>query len=99
LLDSNLDQGLGAVFATLKIPAPFRKTTSVLVHSLLFLSETLRPGLEQAHMEFYVLLRTEGQKNVPCLVATLVHIVQGQIRKYPPPSTQALTCLHGPTLQ
>lgn len=62
LLDANVDQGLGAVFATLKIPTLFRKTTSVLVHSLLFLSETLRPCLEQAHVELYVLLRTEGQK-------------------------------------
>lgn len=86
LLDANLDQGLGAVFATLKIPT-------------LFLSETLRPCLEQDCMELYVLLRTEGQKNVTCLAATLVHIVQGQIRKYPPPSTPALTCSHGPTLQ
>ena len=40
LLDANLVQRLGAVLATLKIPAPFRKTTSVLVHSLLFFSET-----------------------------------------------------------
>ena len=90
---------VGAVFATLKIPTLFRKTTSVLVHSLLFLSETLRPCLEQDYMELYVLLRTEGQKNVTCLAATLVHIVQGQIRRYPPSSTQALICLHGPTLQ
>lgn len=51
-----------AVFATLKIPAPFRKTTSVLVHSLLFFSETLRPCVEQAHVELYTLLRKEGEK-------------------------------------
>ena len=50
------------MFATLKIPAPFRKTASVLVHSLLFFSETLRPCVEQAHVELYTLLRTEGEK-------------------------------------
>ena len=45
------------MFATLKIPTLFIKTTSALVHSLLFLSETLRPCLEQAHLELYALLR------------------------------------------
>lgn len=73
-------RGCAAVFATIKIPAPFRKTTSGLVRTLLILSETLRPGLEQAHMELYALFRTEGQKNVPCLAATLVHIINVIIR-------------------
>ena len=53
-----------AVFATLKIPSLFRKTTSVLVHSLLFLSETLRPCLEQVHMELYTLLMDKNMCSV-----------------------------------
>ena len=86
-----------AVFATLKIPAPFRKTTSVLVHSLLFFSEkTLCRTSSRGIVHPF---KDRGGKNVTCLAATLVHIVQGQIRRYPPSSTQALICLHGPTLQ